>query len=294
MTGLRHAPGPSQRKAARKFLTSALGLLIASLIVTPAALAETATSPTGMVSVSVPPPVVAGAASTYTMTVTNTTSLPMTSLTAVGSMPSGMTLKNISGCARLGGNQSTSLFCSLPPLQPGASETATMSLLANAVGDYQIPFGVSAAEPEPGSSGVIDLGDSLTLSVSAQPGQTDIQVTGSSNNGSPPVGGTFNYAFQVKDNGPLPASGVTFDDQLPLSILVGTNITVDNGSCAVDPISNGVHCEIGTLGVGQQANISIPATPSEAGVFANTANVRMTASDAHPTNNSFTVTVQPK
>lgn len=295
MTGFRDAPVTCRRKTALSLLTPPLGLLFFSLIVATPALAETATSPTGMVSISVPPPVVAGTASTYTMTVTNTASIPMTSLVASGIMPSGMTLKNIGGCARLGGNQSLSFLCSLPPLQPGASETATISLLANAVGDYQVPFGVSALEPDPGSPGVFDaLGDSATLSVSAQPGPTDIQVTGSSNSGAPPVGGTFNYTFQVKNNGPLPASGVTFDDPLPGAIVLGTTVTADHGSCTVNPTSNSVHCDIGSLVVGQQSNISFPAIPAGAGVFTNTAAVAMTGSDTHPANNGFTVTVQPR
>ena len=42
----------------------------------------------------------------------------------------------------------------------------------------------------------------------AQPGPTDIQVTGSSSNGSPQVGSSFSYTFQVKNNGPLPAADV--------------------------------------------------------------------------------------
>lgn len=53
--------------------------------------------------------------------------------------------------------------------------------------------------------------------MNVQPGPTDVQVTGSSNNGSPPVGSTFNYTFQVKNNGPIPAGGVTSDDALPAS-----------------------------------------------------------------------------
>jgi uncharacterized repeat protein (TIGR01451 family) len=265
------------------------------LIVTPAAFAESATSPTGMVSVSVASPVVAGIASTYTITATNTTSLPMTSVVAEAEMPSGVTLRNISGCTRLGGNQSLSVLCSMPGLAPGASETATVSLVESAVGEYEIPFGVSASEPVPGSPGVSQgFGDSLSLPVDAQPGPTDIQVTGSSNNGSPPIGGTFSYTFQVKNSGPLPASGVTFDDPLPGAILLSSAVTIDNGSCSVNLVTNSVHCDIGNLGVGQQSDIVFSAAASAAGIFADTATVAMAGVDTHPANDSFTVTVQPK
>jgi uncharacterized repeat protein (TIGR01451 family) len=265
------------------------------LILTPAAFADGATSPTGMVSVSVASPVVAGIASTYTITATNTTPLPMTSVVAEAEMPSGVTLRNISGCTRLGGNQSLSVLCSMPGLAPGASETATVSLVESAVGTYQIPFGVSALEPVPGSPGVSQgFGDSLTLPVDAQPGPTDIQVTGSSTNGSPPIGNTFSYAFQVKNNGPLPASGVTFDDPLPGTVQLTGGVTIDNGSCLVNPVTDSLHCDIGNLGVGQQSDIVFSAAPSAAGVFANTAAVAMAGPDTHPASDSFTVTVQPK
>jgi uncharacterized repeat protein (TIGR01451 family) len=275
-------------------LAAALGLL-GALALAPAALAESVTSPTGMVAVSVPPPVVAGLASTYTLTFTNTTSSAMTGIVAEGDLPSGMTLKNINGCARLGGNQTNSFLCSMPNLAAGASETATFSILAATTGTYNVPFTVSGAVPVAGSPGTLQIvGDSVTLAVNVQPGPTDIQVTGSSNNGAPPVGSTFSYAWQVKNNGPLPASGVTFDDALPASILLGSSLTVDNGTCSPNAVSNSVHCNIGNLAVGQQSNISISATPTAAGTFGNTASVAMLGTDTQPANNKFTVTVQPK
>jgi len=215
-----------RRAAAIAVLAAALGLP-GSLLLAPPAFAESVTSPTGMVAVSVPPPVVAGVASTYTMTVTNTTSSPFqgpVGVVASGEMPSGMTIQSISGCANLGGNHSTSFLCSMPNLAPGASETATFSLLASAPGNYQIPFGASAEVPL-GGGAFQSVGDSATLGVNVQAGPTDIQVTGSSNNGSPAVGSTFNYTFQVKNNGPLPAAVVTFDDPLPAAITLGSTLT---------------------------------------------------------------------
>src|SRR5215472_4171462 len=62
------APGrPGWRRAiAATVPVAALGLLGFSLMAAPAASAASVTSPTGMVTVSVPPPVVAGLVSTYT------------------------------------------------------------------------------------------------------------------------------------------------------------------------------------------------------------------------------------
>jgi uncharacterized repeat protein (TIGR01451 family) len=270
-------------------------LAAASLALAPAALAESATSPTGSVAVSVPPPVVAGLPSTYILTFTNTTAEPMSGIVASGNLPSGMTLRNINGCARLGGNQSLGFLCTMPNLAAGASETATFSLVASTVGTYDIPFSVSGTVPVPGEPGTLQLvGDSVTLSVNAQPGPTDVQVTGSSNNGGPPVGSVFTYTFQVKNNGPLPAFGVTFDDPLPATIALTGNVTTNDGACTASATSDSIHCDIGSLAVGQQATISFSATPTAAGAVANKATIAMIAPDTQPANNSVTVTVQPK
>jgi uncharacterized repeat protein (TIGR01451 family) len=108
------------------------------------------------------------------------------------------------------------------------------------------------------------------------------------------VGSPFAYSFQVKNNGPLPTGGVTFDDLLPASLqLVGTP-TISVGSCTTSAVSNSVHCDIGDLAVGQQSTITLSATATTGGAVSNTATVAMTGADLHPANNSVTVTVQPK
>lgn len=259
----------------------------------PTASAESTTSsPSGFATMSVPPPVVAGLASTYTLTYTNPTSAPMSPVTQ-STLPAGMTIRGTSNCANLGHGNPNGWNCAMPTLAPGASESATFSIVANGTGTYQIPVSAQATIPI-GPSTVEFFLDSLTLSVDVQPGPTDLQVTGSSNNGSPPVGSTFTYTFQVKDNGPLPAFGVTFDDPLPPGIQLTGAVSVDTGSCTAATASNSVHCDIGALAVGQQSTISLAATPTASGVYPDTASVAMTATDTHPQNNSFTVTVQPK
>jgi uncharacterized repeat protein (TIGR01451 family) len=286
-----------RRLAVLALATAGLGLSLIALGSAPAA-ADTVTSPTGMVTLSVPPNVVAGVASTYTLTVTNTTAESFDNLAGVvvsGVVPPGMSVQHLTGCSNLGGNKSTSFLCSVPNLAPGASETATFSILASANGSYQLSFGASALEPDGANDGGSDVvGDSVTATVSAQSGPTDIQVSGSSNNGSPPVGSVFNYTFQVKNNGPLAAGGVTFDDQLPTAISLAAAPITDNGSCTANTDTNSVHCDIGNLAVGSQSDITLTATASTTGVIADTATIAMTGADTHPANNTVAVSVQPR
>jgi len=98
----------------------------------------------------------------------------------------------------------------------------------------------------------------------------------------------------VKNNGPQPASGVTFDDTLPAGIQLGGTVTIDNGTCTGDPAGNSVHCTIGDLAVGRQSDISFTATATATGTFADTGTVTMSGTDTRLANNSFTVTVQPR
>jgi uncharacterized repeat protein (TIGR01451 family) len=296
-----HPRSGRRRGAVLSVLATALALLGVSLLAGPA-FAESATSPTGMIAVTVPPPVVAGTASTYTVTFTNTTSTAFTGpagVVASGTMPAGVTVQRITGCANFlgGGNQSGSFLCNMPNLAPGASETATFSLLASAAGSYQIPFNASAEVPVPGAPGEFtDVADSVTLPVTVQAATavTDVQVTGSSNNGSPSVGSTFTYTFQVKDNGPQSAPGVTFDTTLPAAIHLGSTLTASIGTCTANAAAGSIHCNIGTLATGQQSVIAFSATATAAGTFGTTATAAFTGTDTHPANNSVTVTVQPR
>jgi uncharacterized repeat protein (TIGR01451 family) len=244
------------------------------------------------VTVSTPGPVLAGVTENYTITVTNTGTTPLPSVDTLVDLPDGLTLKSVSAnCARnpLGGNSQLVARCSFGNLAPGAGGTAVVGLLAptpgtdtlDVTGIYQIPL----------SSGFEIFATPLTLNVPVSPGPTDVQVTGSSNNGSPPVGQPFQYSFQVKDNGPQVADGVIFDDTLPASMqLVGVSASV--GSCS--NVGNAIHCDVGTLATGQQSNIVITAIPTAVGSVTDAATIGMTGLDTHPANDTVGVTVQPR
>lgn len=287
-----------RRRVAGIALAAALLGTGGAVLVAPSALADSVTSPTGMVTVSAPPSVVAGSAATYTVTVTDTTAELTDGVLGVvvdAVMPTGMTIQRVSGCANLGGNHSTSLECTMPNLSSGGSETATISILAAAAGTYQLSFGAATGVPDPADPGAIEaIGDSTTLSVTAQAAPTDVQVTGSSNNGSPLVGSTYNYTFQVKDNGPQTAAGVSFDDQLPSGVTLVGVPTIDNGACTADAVNETVHCDIAALVVGQQSTITLTAAAATTGLLTDTAAVRVPGGDIQPNNNAVTVTVQPR
>jgi uncharacterized repeat protein (TIGR01451 family) len=133
----------------------------------------------------------------------------------------------------------------------------------------------------------------VSYSIPVSPGPTDLQVTGSADNGSPAAGSQFAYTFQVKDNGPQAAFGVTFDDPLPASI-TALGVFSDNGNCTLNSSTNSINCDIGLLGVGAQSNIVISAIANSTGTVTNKASIAMQGPDSKPANNTVGVTISPR
>lgn len=261
----------------------------------PAALAQTVSAsslPNGEITISGPDTVVPGTPATYTATITNPDAITPTEVFVSGSME-GASFQRIANCPSAfgGGGNQPNFACTAPILAPGASESLNITINASMPGTQFLVVGFAFFD----ASGSFD-GENAELPVTVQTAPTDVQVTGSSNNGSPSVGSQFTYTFQVKNNGPNAASGVTFDDTLPASIrLAGSGSEFSGfGVCREDSASNSVHCDVGPLGVGQQVTIPVPAIATATGAFANTATVGMSGTDSRPDNNSVTVTVQPR
>jgi uncharacterized repeat protein (TIGR01451 family) len=281
----------------------AVGILVAAAITVAAFTAATSalggisstSSNDGLaVTTATPDTVLAGVAANYTITVANISSAAIPNVSAEFQLPPGMSLKGVpANCVKaLFGGNSGPASCSFGTLAPGAAASVTLSIVAASAGSFTIEGAALAEVPLPGSGFQI-LSSNLILTVPVAPGPTDLQVTGSSNNGSPPVGSIFSYTFQVKDNGPQGASGATFDDTLPATISLAS-FSTSLGACAAGASPNSVHCELGDLGVGQQATIVITATATATGAATNTATIGMIGPDTQQANNSVGVTVQPR
>jgi uncharacterized repeat protein (TIGR01451 family) len=186
-------------------------------------------------------------------------------------------------CGRVGGGSNGALVvCPLTGLAPGTSARVTFSLVPQTLGT----LGVSVAGFDAG------LVASTGLEVPVGPAATDVQVTGSASTGTPALGSTFSYTYQVKDNGPWPAPGVSFSNALPSSVgLIG--ISASTGSCT--QTAGTVICAFGDLAVGGQAVVTISVqAPDVAESITNTATVASGATDRQPSNNTVSVTVQTR
>ena len=227
-------------------------------------------------------PLVQGTATTYTLPATNTSADPIT-FNVGGDFPDTTVTALPAGCVGLGGK--TPLFvCFVNSLAPGATVVFQPRIRPEIAGS--LTFGGNAV-------GSTFPNISLSDTQDVAPAPTDVQVTGSSNNGSPPLGSSFIYTFQVKNSGPFATfGGVSFTDPLPAN-LTFLGVSTSLGACAGGAT---VSCDLGDLAVGAQAIIQIVAqAPSSPQAIANTASVVIGQSpDRNPANNSVTVTVTSK
>ncbi len=298
------------------------GVLGAVLMMAPAALAATATSSGGLtLSASSPDPVLAGARTQYTVSVTNNTSSDFTFTDVGGSLPVSWTLNGFGvndDCSRTNSNSigivrgpAFNCIWAIPgangftteTLSPSQTASWTFTATASSVGTYVAQLSASGSFASGGS-----VSNTLNFSVpvsqgpagggggggTAPAGSTDMQLTGSANTGSPALGSAFSYRFLDKNAGKADASNVTFDDPLPASVS-GISVSTDTGTCSLDTTVNTVHCDLGTVAAGKQATITVNAVaPSAAGAVTNTASTAFSGTDSNPANNSASVTVQPR
>ena len=143
------------------------------------------------------------------------------------------------------------------------------------------------------------------------PVATDVQITGSSSDGSPLVGATYTYTYQVHNAGSHGTyGGITFVDTLPSSLtyvsssLTQAGIDQSTGQQVQGTNPNGcsavgqtIACPLQDMTIGgltNQATITITVTSSgPAQLIANTATVHTVSpqDDSNLANNSVTVNV---
>jgi uncharacterized repeat protein (TIGR01451 family) len=137
---------------------------------------------------------------------------------------------------------------------------------------------------------------SATTSISAPSTTTDVQVTGSAQNGGPAVGSADTYTWQIKNNQQTVANALVFSNNLPPSLQFASAST-SLGTCSTPaPGTAGgtVTCNLSALNPGSTMTVTINVTVTQAGSIADTGVASFSGTDTNPANNSFTVTINPK
>ena len=198
-------------------------------------------------------------------------------------------------------------------LPPGVSVSGSVTLRPGSGGppDYTVYTGYIS--PVTGKL-VFDTPDtSITRSDVVAPAATDIQIKGAASNGSPPIGSTFTYSYEVKNAGPWGTyGGIFFVDTLPASLTYVSSAVVIFGlspitgqlvagvgpTCSV--VNQTVMCPLNDMqngGVSGQATVTITVVASNVPQqIVNTASVHtvLPQENLNSTNDSATVTVNSK
>ena len=126
----------------------------------------------------------------------------------------------------------------------------------------------------------------------------DLQVSGSSNLGSPVQGQPYQYTFQVKNSGPQDVLSATFTDDLTAGSLMYAQVQAPTFTTNCSHTSDGaggtlISCPIQILKGGQMNIVESVNAPSTIGNFANTGTATANdVPDPQPANNSSTVNVK--
>lgn len=232
--------------------------------------------------------VIAGNSSTYTITVTNSsTVLTVAGLDVTDDEPDDLSFtawtcsaSSGSSCTAASGSGSLALAVTLTP-----GGVATIMVTARVDPASERTSIANVVSVDPAAAGVFDpvtannsATDTNSITTSA-----DLAVTKISSIASPAVGGSTDFVVTVANAGPSVARDVAASDALPAGYTLDAAV-VSQGSFA-DPAWT-----IGDLAPGASVTLTMTVTVNASGPYANTATVTATTTDPDSMNNSVTIT----
>lgn len=232
-----------------------------------------------------PSPVAPGQTLTYTITVNNAGPNLATNVQVFDTLPGGVTFLSATGpsgsiCSQAGGV----VTCTLGSLANGASAVVTITVTPNATGTITntVTATTSVGDTNPGNNTA-----TVNTPVQASPNATDLAITKSANPSPGTVGQNLVYTITVTNNGPNTATATVVTDTLPAGVTFVSVAGPSGSSCS--QAGGTVQCNLGNLGNGASAAITITVTPTATGSLSNTATVTTTAGETNPNNNTVTI-----
>jgi uncharacterized repeat protein (TIGR01451 family) len=287
----------------RKRCFMAVFLLTPFLALGGSAHASAATGPDLAVSLAVQfNPLNFGSNETFTATVTNTGTASAENVRLTDTLPVSC-IAYLSSSTSQGICSATGhiVTCTFGAMAAGATATSAITVSQSEPVGSTVTNSASVQIFDANGNPVSDptpADDSTNISVMVVSGlppvKTDIQVAGSSNNGSPRAGTAFILTWQVKNDQDQTANGVTFTNSLPSDLtLEGISTTLGICNRSIGTAGATVNCSMDGLAKGQTQVISLNVSAGPAlGNVSDTGSATFTGSDTNPANNTFTVTVK--
>ena len=255
------------------------------------------------ITMSGPASVLPGSILTYTMRVTNNGPLNVAEVTLTDTLPAAFSASTTTQgvCAPSGGV----LSCNLGSLTSGSGATVTLSLSIPSTASGSVTNTATVAGfdltgtaiPDPNTANNTAIA-TVPIAIDCSISTTDIQTTGSAQNGNPVHGTPDLFTWQIKNNqGSVTANCVAFSATTTAptgASLAISSVSTTIGTCSI--ASNAVNCTIGTIPGGQTAVVSVTAVPSTAepaNSYTMTGNAQLGpgSTDTNIANNVFTVLI---
>ena len=236
------------------------------------------------ISKTAPSNVVVGAPIAYTLTVNNAGPDVANSVSVTDTLQTGHSGISANGTGWTCNVVSLTVTCTAATLASGAAPAITINATApNTPQTFTNVANVSSSnDATPGNN-------SGSAIVTVDPNQADVEVT-ASGPGAPVAPSTgFTLTFNVKNNGPQTATGVTFSAPIPATLTYGS-ATPSAGTCNYG--ANTVSCTLGSILASGTANVVLSlSSTTTPGTHSVTGSASAVEGDPTPANNSTTASV---
>lgn len=264
--------------------------------------AVTPTRPLGATDMSIgitgPASINAGGNAVYTLTASNLGPSFAPQITVIDFIPAGATFASgtpSQGACVLLGSQ---FQCNLGSVVSGGSATVTVTLnvTSNITNTATVNANDAAGNPVPDPAPANNT-FSLNTALAQPPTTTDLQVTGSPQNGGPTSGPntTDTITWQIKNAQNQPANAVVFTATLPAGLpfnSVSTNI----GSCSAPAVGTGgtIVCNASTIAASTTMIVTVNFGVPGPGTLTSTGHVSFNGIDTNSQNDTFNVTLNAR
>jgi uncharacterized repeat protein (TIGR01451 family) len=264
--------------------------------------AVTPTRPLGAtdmaISMTGPASINSGGNAVYTLTINNLGPSFAPQVTVVDFVPAGATF--VSGTPSQGacGTLGSQFQCNLGGVLAGGSATVSVALNVTAAITNTATVNANDAAGNPVSDpSPVNNTASFSTTITAPSTTTDLQVTGSPQNGGPTSGPntTDTITWQIKNAQNATANAVVFTATLPLG-LTFNSVSSSIGSCT-EPAGGGngtINCSASSISGGQTMVVTVNFGVPSAGTFASKGTVSFNGTDTNNANNTFNVTINAK
>ena len=264
--------------------------------------AVTPTRPLGAtdmaISMSGPSGTTANSNASYALTVTNLGPSFAPQVTVSDFIPVGATFVSASPSQGACGLVISQVQCNLGGMVVNGTATVTvvLNLTAAITNTATVTANDAGGNPVADPSPVNNTA-SLNTAITPPPTTTDLQVTGSPQNGGPTSGPTTtdSITWQIRNAQNSPANVVLFTATLPAGLPFNT-VSASSGSCTAPPVGSGgtITCTAATIASGQAMIVTVNFNVPAAGVLSSTGHASFNGTDTNTPNNTFTVTLNAR